>query len=440
MRQLKGLIYLGIKRMVRSDLRKYVSMLGGATLALTGGLTYPGCARADADDAVATCVSRPTTFDGTEPLTYARVGKLPESVTLYDKHPIQCADRSGAECAVVGHLNPDDIVSIGKECDGWAFLQFIGETSVTVGWAKTSFLALDRYKSWVPSEHSAGRYRFTLTMGQGIPVCEAYLQRLNRTDFQKQDPFRPESSPPYCGRPEVESVPGFAVLNRVPLGATEINRLTGSVFNFTHPNDKLPTCQFKQGSHVCESTWPLPETQEELSRGALFVWRYTPRVDVSNDGRFNEVIVWQGSGAGYADAPCGMIGLKFSPNAGFRQSQIAYVLTSDESVVDASRTERLFGHPFKAYVGTGMDGKEFKITTTFRPLGTSIGIFKYRDTYYIDTFFDIWGDLENQRRGDFLLANTLAVIVHKGTSTREICEFDVSGQDYPVAPPWSLNP
>ena len=66
-------------------------------------------------------------------------------------------------------------------------------------------------------------YTFDLTKGNGIPVCEAYLQRLNNTDFQNM---------PYCGRPEDDSVPGFTRLNRVPLYAERIYRLLPKILGF----------------------------------------------------------------------------------------------------------------------------------------------------------------------------------------------------------------
>lgn len=60
------------------------------------------------------------------------------------------------------------------------------------------------------------RYHFDLTKGKGKPVCEAYLQRLNQTEF---------FSPPYCGRPESTLVPGFALLHRRLLSIAEYRAL-----------------------------------------------------------------------------------------------------------------------------------------------------------------------------------------------------------------------
>jgi len=56
------------------------------------------------------------------------------------------------------------------------------------------------------------RYHFQLTKGAGTPVCDAYLERLNTTEYKK---------PPYCDRPESNAVKGFTKLNRVRLSPKE---------------------------------------------------------------------------------------------------------------------------------------------------------------------------------------------------------------------------
>jgi hypothetical protein len=77
-------------------------------------------------------------------------------------------------------------------------------------------------------------------------------------------------------------------------------------------------------------------------------------------------------------------------------------------------------------------GNLYATATGFRPVARSIGIFKYRKLYYLDGFFDIWGDFENNRRGIPKLANTLAVFVHKDRETRQICEYQLRGRDFPT--------
>lgn len=58
-----------------------------------------------------------------------------------------------------------------------------------------------------------------------------------------------------------------------------------------------------------------------------------------------------------------------------------------------------------------------------------MGIFKYQDLYYFDTFFDGWGDFEGKRRTEGTrnksreIANTLGVFLHKSGKTKRVCEY-----------------
>src|ERR1700730_15755098 len=59
----------------------------------------------------------------------------------------------------------------------------------------------------------AGDKQFTLIRGHGVPVCEAYLDLLNRTPLERT---------PFCGRPDNGPEPEFVPLERQNLGADEI--------------------------------------------------------------------------------------------------------------------------------------------------------------------------------------------------------------------------
>ena len=72
-------------------------------------------------------------------------------------------------------------------------------------------------------------YRFDLVQGQGVAVCEAYLARLNMTDYQ---------DPPYCNRPEHAAIPGFARLQRMPLTAEAVQALLPRVKGFTEDKNQ----------------------------------------------------------------------------------------------------------------------------------------------------------------------------------------------------------
>lgn len=71
---------------------------------------------------------------------------------------------------------------------------------------------------------------FTLTQGQGTEVCEAYLQRLNATEFLDNDPTK--------GRMTEPLLKGFADLKPVPLTAEEIQRLYYKIRSFEQYQDQ----------------------------------------------------------------------------------------------------------------------------------------------------------------------------------------------------------
>lgn len=55
----------------------------------------------------------------------------------------------------------------------------------------------------------------------------------------------------------------------------------------------------------------------------------------------------------------------------------------------------------------------------FLPIGSNIGLFKYRDFYYFDTFFDSWGAFQNRRRKYKHIDDTLRVFLRKDGKTRQ---------------------
>ena len=101
-----------------------------------------------------------------------------------------------------------------------------------------------------------------------------------------------------------------------------------------------------------------------------------------------------------------------------RQPQIAFVITGSNDRLDVAKTRKIFEHPAREYhLASG------NISSDFRPIGNSLGIFKYQDMYYFDTFFDDWGDFENKRKNDKDTMNSLAVFLHKDGKTSQVCEY-----------------
>lgn len=271
-------------------------------------------------------------------------------------------------------------------------------------------------------------YFFSLTKGKGIDVCEAYLERLNKTEYEK---------PPYCDRPEDDSVSGFSKLNRLPLLARDVRDLypvlvgyyhTANSERFNWHDPKIQEEFALPGRQFVLSEEGVKSVQQDMAEGWTKVWRYDPLVDIDNDGVPDNVEVWHGYPLGGAGSQCGGYVYKF-PNEPLRMPQIAFAVTADGRRLDIVETEKMFAHPTGGYRFFSRQDKKWKISDNFRAIGERMGIFKFRELYYFDTFFDGWGDFEGKRRSEGTshkeknIVNTLAVFLHKDGKTKQICEY-----------------
>lgn len=267
------------------------------------------------------------------------------------------------------------------------------------------------------SPANAGVFKFKLTRGKGVPLCEAYLKRLNTTNFEK---------PPFCGRPEDDSIPGFTRLNRLPLTAEEMHSLDAKVNGFqSYRNQNFWKQQLRDKPG--EEYRPLSSVAFDIETSRGGAWRYEPPVDIDNDGQPDNVLMWyQGYGAG----GCGSLnGYETYPEHG---SYTANILDANNEFIDGVRTKEIFGHPVGGFPITKA-GKNIGFYDGFRYAGTSMGIFAYQGEYFFDTFFDGWGDFEGKRRGDYArnqnlnlihrMSATLGVFQRKQGSTQQVCEY-----------------
>lgn len=270
----------------------------------------------------------------------------------------------------------------------------------------------------LPTSASASEFTFKLTKGKGIPVCEAYLKRLTNTNFVK---------PPFCGRPEDDSVTGFGRLNRVSLTAAEVYKLNEKVNGFQlHQNQNFWRNQLRDKPGQEYQTFESVESDVASNRRGA--WRYDPPVDIDNDGQpEHNLIIWKTSGR-----PGGCGSLSGYDTYPAHASYTANILDEKNEFIDEKRTRELFGHPVGGFPNT-RNGKIVGLFPRFRYVGESMGIFTYQGEYYFDTFFDGWGDFEGKRRGDFRgrqnpklmdrMINTLGVFQRKGSKTSQICEY-----------------
>jgi hypothetical protein len=381
----------------------------------------PSVAAADpatADPAGPECIQRNATFDGIKPLTYATVterGSTNTEAYLHHEYPTECA--MDAECPAKAYLVPGDVVAVSKRCGLWSYVQFIGEKHVSYGWVRDQRLKTNvSLPKRADNTLSAPKQPvFELTKGRGTPVCEAYLQRLNQTEF---------THPAFCGRPEDDRVPGFSTLGRVPVLDDQINRLYDLVGVILRPLDVADYESMNRNRGVFTGK-PRASGFRWLGYVTQSSWKYEQPLDIDNDGKPHEVLIWN------LDNPehpgCG--GYQGRVPTQIRAGQFAFILTPDGTTIDQLGTEETFGHPDGGYVippAVRPPGVTF--LRSFRPIGTSYGVIHYRTVYYFDTFFDgdeRLGDFEDKRKGKRALPDTLAVFQRSAGKTRQVCEYKV---------------
>jgi hypothetical protein len=239
--------------------------------------------------------------------------------------------------------------------------------------------------------------QFTLVRGKHADVCEAYLARLNATRFEEA---------PFCDRPENDAISGFATLNREPLAPDVVFDLWPSIASMLKP-------------YANTSDWTLDAAKQELGRNIL-AWQYDPNVDIQNDGSSQPVIIFRGSrinwGVESSDFACGVLDR--------RSPQLAFILNKSNGQVDEIASKRVFWRANPPVVDYTVDDKRHEKSIDM-PIGQHMSVFKFRNLYYFDTFYDDdgWGDYENKRRRTKGLEKILAVFLNQNGKTHEMCEI-----------------
>jgi hypothetical protein len=345
------------------------------------------------------CVRQDVAFDGIAPLTYATVTPYAANrVGFHHDYPEGCDAGDTMACPSKAYLVSGDAVAIGKTCGTWTYVQFLGEKRISVGWVAADRLAPLPTQPSPKAPQGTMRYLVTLRKGTDVPVCHAYLQRLNQTDF---------ALPPFCGRPEDTHVPGFAYLNRVWVPIAEINRLQFEVerFIFDQPQD----------STLHRTPYP--------ANTRLASYRFDPPVSIQNDGRSEDVVLWNDDTRDDLDcnSTSGPIPLSH------RSNQVPIILSDDRSRPDKLRTNATFGHPLTGQPLPGLAPQKME-NGGYAVLGYTYGIFEYRGVYYFDTFFDASPgavvDIAQANTTD-IIENVIGVFVRGRGQTHEVCELSV---------------
>ncbi len=258
---------------------------------------------------------------------------------------------------------------------------------------------------------------FTLTEGRGLPVCDAYLEVLNRMPLERT---------PFCGRPDNGPHPDFIPLTRHDLSAEEIMSLFTYVWEFMRFDDQRHEERYAHPQlDPSKSFWSANPTDLEtiekfLRFGWLNVWSYAAPIDIENDGNPIPLVIWQGYGATSKGADCGTAYPHVWTDSYIEQRP--FVLSTDGKTIDEGRTRAIFGAPVNGAAKSDVSISPPVHTpglpigaTPFHEIGDSIGIFGYRAKYYFQT--------ENMPISRTARSSPVKVFLRQNGQTNEVCAY-----------------
>jgi hypothetical protein len=349
-------------------------------------------------DGTAACVVSAVAFDGSVALHYAKVRAAPGvRPKLANAHPSKCGGNLPS-CGGTVEMAAGDDIAIGKTCGDFSYVEHFGKDRVSVGWVPTDSLVPSRMSEPYddgepggrdpPSYVTPWRIHVALKQGKGVPVCEAYVQRLNQSLFHE---------PPFCGRPENDGVPGFSRVKKVPRTSAEVNALYPQVMNLfgkegiytasTGPGLiwRSPSPQMAGVAAEPDPAFMPKSFLSEKERGIsdadkVAVWTFEPPLDLDGDGMPDYILVWRGfppvwNVDHYDDLlTCGIqSGRRVEPVS--EAHQYPFVLSQSGKEVDVERTRGLFESP--SSVGTDSPTRQGYISE-------SLGFVMYRGRVYLD--------------------------------------------------------
>lgn len=397
-----------------------------ATFFLLVGIMTLSCANSED---LSICINRDASFVGIPPLHYASVsGDTP--LYIHKLYPVHCSPNDGS-CTEKESLTSGDTVAIGKTCGPWTYAQHIGRARVTVGWVVSQRLKELPAKLPFDDGEPGGRVRdpgwsppstihVKLIKGTGVPVCEAYLQRLNQSVFHE---------PPFCSIPENDQIPGFERLNRVPLNPATVNRLFVQAYNISHDtnaNDEMrPPEPPKMGTLAIRwlrgrALFSIPTVSENDN---LSAWAFDPLVDIENDDKPDNVVIWRDYPPIWHEELNNTCGVATTSGMGPASSDSApFILTGDSKEIDLKKTIQVFDNSALRQLIVRNFPKGSVFGRRFIPLGESINIFLFNRKYYFSAYQEVDGKRSNPSASKAAVEH-IAVYLHQAHQTRQICEY-----------------
>lgn len=246
---------------------------------------------------------------------------------------------------------------------------------------------------------------FELVKGHGLEVCEAYLQRLNATEFLDNRPDK--------GRITEPLLDGFVDLKPVPLTAEEIQRINYKTISFDRYQDqdlieKLSNKQYEYRTKVGglleggpKGVRGLPANSLEAINANILVNKKTPfvryqtQLDLDNDGIADDVVI--------------------------KNKQGVYIVDPSMQQITEDKMKRIFAD---------QEALDWPSLISFPVLAYPINVFGYKGKYYFDGFFT---NLSVSRGYGAYLTSSLSepyyfgVFMHDRNQSNRICEYQVFG-------------
>lgn len=224
--------------------------------------------------------------------------------------------------------------------------------------------------------------------GQSYEVCNAYLQRLNATEYLNNDPTQ--------GRVSEPPQEGFADLKPTPLTDEEIQRLYLKILSFNRYQDQDLIVRFKQEKPGYFLSEPPDEKLPELIKGYIEQDQKTPFIrfqvlmDLNNDGIANDTVIQNNNSAYFVDP-----GLNW---------------------IDELRMKSLFGD---------QEIMDWPTVQQFPPLVHPLHVFYYQGKYYFDGFINIYFG-KKPRFFPSVISDApliLSVFLYRDYQRYEICQY-----------------
>lgn len=231
---------------------------------------------------------------------------------------------------------------------------------------------------------------FKLIKGQGTEVCEAYLQRLNVTEYLDNNPAK--------GRITEPLLDGFADLKPVPLTAEEIQRIYFKTVSFArYQNQDIMEDYIK--TRKITKVWDIDITANTLeiinkniiaNQKTPFV-RYLIPLDLDNNGMADDIVI--------------------------KNNQGVYIVDKTIRRINEKRMYQIFAN---------QELIDWASVIPFPTLAFPITVFSYKNRYYFDGNFN---KLSIKERPFVYIGNPhnpylVGVFEHQNKETRRICEYE----------------